>query len=640
MPESAKRQPAGPGVALHSRPTDRTDRIPCRQAMSANLAICRHSDRLHVKNNLDGARIFLIQALEGRGHLTHRQFVRDQKVRVQQPLTEQTNRSWEFAECHSRSDDLRLFDHERLEMHRTGLLAKARRDDPTRRSHHLHSLRERSFLALDLVPVTDAFNDAVGALASRDLQHALYRVSFARVDGMLGAEATRDREPKRLDVHDDGRRRARTMAEDVQHTQAELAAAEHDDRLARLHLPTSENVAPEAVDLDHRDDGHRNVVREGKHVACRHGNVLSKATGEIDADNFERATGTQPAGPARGTRVTRNERIDRDAIAAAESTRLVANLLHDATELVALNGGVLHTVGKLATIDVQIRAAQPCVGASDDDLARAHLRIRNVAEPNIAISVENAGFHGNVQSVAYSFMWILIAIGLGVLALAHTAPAPFLFDALARDRSVWHMPKRDRPTVYLTFDDGPNPTTTPDLLDVLAREQVSATFFLIDRHITERTAPLVRRLFDEGHAVALHSHTRAYMLMSPARFAQTLNTASAHIEHATGRRPCAAFRPHAGWRSWSMYVGLKRIDHRLIGWSWMLWDWNWFRRRTAGAVVNRVRDRARDGDIIVMHDGDESAPFADQRHTVDATIRLIPELRARGFSFGTVCENR
>ena len=201
------------------------------------------------------------------------------------------------------------------------------------------------------------------------------------------------------------------------------------------------------------------------------------------------------------------------------------------------------------------------------------------------------------------------------------------------------MPKRDRPTVYLTFDDGPNPTTTPDLLNVLAREQVHATFFLIDRHITDRTAPLVQRMFAEGHAIALHSASRAYMLMSPDTFAVTLTEAANHIERVGGRRPCRAFRPHAGWRSWTMYQGLKKIDYRLIGWSWMLWDWNWFRARTADSVVRRVSHRIGDGDIVVMHDGDESAaPLKDQRHTVDATARLIPELRAKGFEFGTVCE--
>jgi peptidoglycan-N-acetylglucosamine deacetylase len=235
-------------------------------------------------------------------------------------------------------------------------------------------------------------------------------------------------------------------------------------------------------------------------------------------------------------------------------------------------------------------------------------------------------------------MWIFIAIGVGIVALAHTAPAPCLLDALAGPRSVWHLPASDPPTIYLTFDDGPNPTTTPDLLDVLARERVLATFFLIDRHINDRTAPLVARMFADGHSVALHSHTRAHMLMSPETFARTLTAAADHIEQVAGHRPCRAYRPHAGWRSASMYAGLEKIDHRLVGWSWMLWDWNWFRRRTSAAAVARVLKRAKAGDIVVMHDGDESAPLADQRHTVEATARLIPELRAKGFVFGTVCD--
>ncbi len=234
-------------------------------------------------------------------------------------------------------------------------------------------------------------------------------------------------------------------------------------------------------------------------------------------------------------------------------------------------------------------------------------------------------------------MWIVLAIAAGVVALAHTAPAPFLLDWYAGRRAVWHMPRTSPPTVYLTYDDGPNPTTTPDLLDVLAREQVRATFFLIDRNISDATAPIVRRIVDEGHAVALHSHSRGYMVMEPEVLAATLTAAADRIEHITGRRPCPAFRPHAGWRSAAMYSGLKQIDHTLVGWGWMLWDWNWFQKRTADSVVNRLLHRVRGGDIVVMHDGDESAPLADQRHTVDATARLIPQWKRRGFQFGTIC---
>jgi peptidoglycan-N-acetylglucosamine deacetylase len=234
-------------------------------------------------------------------------------------------------------------------------------------------------------------------------------------------------------------------------------------------------------------------------------------------------------------------------------------------------------------------------------------------------------------------VWLFVIIGFGVMILAHTAPAPFLLDAMAGERAVWHMKRDGPPTIYLTYDDGPNPTTTPDLLDVLAREHARATFFLVDAHLTEETAPIVRRMFADGHAVALHTSSRKYMLLSPAAFAQMLDAAADRIEQLAGERPCRAFRPHAGWRSGSMYEGLQQIDYRLVGWSWMLWDWNWFRRRTADSVVARIEPRVSAGDIVVMHDGDEKAPRADQRHTVEATARLVPALRARGFTFGTIC---
>ena len=67
----------------------------------------------------------------------------------------------------------------------------------------------------------------------------------------------------------------------------------------------------------------------------------------------------------------------------------------------------------------------------------------------------------------------------------------------------------------------------------------------------------------------------------------------------------------------------------------MRWDWNWCRTRTAGTTVARVVARIRPADIVVMHDGNVYDPGEDQRHTVEATARLIPLLRAKGYVFGT-----
>jgi peptidoglycan/xylan/chitin deacetylase (PgdA/CDA1 family) len=235
-------------------------------------------------------------------------------------------------------------------------------------------------------------------------------------------------------------------------------------------------------------------------------------------------------------------------------------------------------------------------------------------------------------------VFIFALIGLALTTLAHTMPAPFALEALAGDGAVWRMPGGSPPTIYLTYDDGPNPTTTPDLLDALVREGVRATFFLIDAHLTEETAPIIRRMFAEGHAIGLHSATRRYMLMSPEELSRTLAAAADRIEALGGAPPCRLFRPHAGWRGGQMYEGLRELDYRLVGWGWMLWDFNWFRARSADSTFNRIASRAEAGDIVVMHDGDESAPTRDQRQTVDATARLIPALRARGFVFETICQ--
>jgi peptidoglycan/xylan/chitin deacetylase (PgdA/CDA1 family) len=231
-------------------------------------------------------------------------------------------------------------------------------------------------------------------------------------------------------------------------------------------------------------------------------------------------------------------------------------------------------------------------------------------------------------------IWIA-AIIAGLVVLAHTAPFRFVLDV--EPPSVWRMPETDPPTVYLTIDDGPNPTATPDLLDVLAKHQVKATFFIIDKHLTDETAAIVRRTFDEGHAVALHSHTRTLMFKTADGFAKTLRSAAARMERMTGHAPCKAFRPHGGHRSIPMLMGASKAGYAVVGWGWMLWDFNWFRERNADDIVPRLLDRASPGDIIVIHDGHHVDSQADRRYAIETVDRLLPALRATGYEFGVIC---
>ena len=234
----------------------------------------------------------------------------------------------------------------------------------------------------------------------------------------------------------------------------------------------------------------------------------------------------------------------------------------------------------------------------------------------------------------------MIAVLIGAVVAAHMVPFPFLLEAFRPSQSLWRVKPvpGSQPTLYLTFDDGPNPLWTPPLLDALAEHGVRATFFLIDEHVTDETAPIVRRMADDGHAIALHSGTRNLMIKSPADLAAHLERAAGRITAITGRAPCKLFRPHAGWRSSTMYDGLKRGGYRLAGWSWGMWDWDWWRTPAAERVATRLERKSSAGDIIVIHDGHHKDPRADRRHAGETVRRLVPRLRARGFAFDGLCQ--
>jgi peptidoglycan/xylan/chitin deacetylase (PgdA/CDA1 family) len=219
------------------------------------------------------------------------------------------------------------------------------------------------------------------------------------------------------------------------------------------------------------------------------------------------------------------------------------------------------------------------------------------------------------------------------------APFPFLFEAFRPARSLWRVAPTPGapPTIYLTFDDGPNPNWTPQLLDALREVGIGATFFLIDDYVTPDTAPIVRRIAEEGHAIGLHSGTRRLMVLPADALAAQLRQAADRISAITGREPCRLFRPHAGWRSRSMYQGLDRAGYRLAGWSWGMWDWHWWQRPQGDRVAARLVAKASAGDIIVIHDGHHKNPSADRRHAAEVVRRLGPQLKGRGYAFGKLC---
>ena len=234
---------------------------------------------------------------------------------------------------------------------------------------------------------------------------------------------------------------------------------------------------------------------------------------------------------------------------------------------------------------------------------------------------------------------IFLVIAGGLFALTHTAPFPFLLEAFHPGKSIWRMPAPagSPPSIYLTFDDGPNPDWTPALLDALREVDARATFFLIDAHITDETAPIVRRIADEGHAIALHTGNRRPVGMKPADLASELRRQSDRIASIANRQPCRLFRPHGGWRSEAMYRGLEEAGFTLAGWSWGMWDWDWWRDPKAERTARKLLRKASAGDIVVIHDGHHKNPRADRRHAAGTVRLLVPALKQRGFVFERLC---
>jgi peptidoglycan/xylan/chitin deacetylase (PgdA/CDA1 family) len=180
-------------------------------------------------------------------------------------------------------------------------------------------------------------------------------------------------------------------------------------------------------------------------------------------------------------------------------------------------------------------------------------------------------------------------------------------------------------SVFLTFDDGPDPTWTPQVLDVLRANGVKATFCMVGRSV-QAHPDLARRVVAEGHALCNHSQTHARLdTLGAAAVEAEIATASAAIESATGQRP-AVFRVPYGRGSATVSAIAAKLGLSILGWNV---DPSDYARPGTDQIVARVSQAVRPGSIVLFHDGG-----TDRSQTVAALAQLVPALRAAGFSFG------
>jgi peptidoglycan/xylan/chitin deacetylase (PgdA/CDA1 family) len=190
--------------------------------------------------------------------------------------------------------------------------------------------------------------------------------------------------------------------------------------------------------------------------------------------------------------------------------------------------------------------------------------------------------------------------------------------------------------VALTFDDGPDPASTPAFLDLLAEHDVHATFFLLGRYAAEYP-DLVQRMVGAGHELGVHgwSH-RCVAWVGPRRLVGDLRTSRRVLEQLSDRR-VRWYRPPYG-----VLTTHALLAARAAGLSTVLWsDWgvDWRRGRTPAQVLTTLTGGLRPGGTVLLHDTDRTSTPGSWRTTLAATERLLVRLADRGIPVGPLAEH-
>jgi peptidoglycan/xylan/chitin deacetylase (PgdA/CDA1 family) len=190
--------------------------------------------------------------------------------------------------------------------------------------------------------------------------------------------------------------------------------------------------------------------------------------------------------------------------------------------------------------------------------------------------------------------------------------------------------------VALTFDDGPDPASTPLFLEALEEAGVRATFFLLGEMVTKAPG-LARRIADAGHEVALHGWAhRAHLAVSPARTLRDLRRGRDEVADAVGRAP-AWYRPPYGVATAATFAACRTLGLRPVLWS--AWGRDWTASATAESVFHTVARDLRGGGTVLLHDSDCTSKPGSWRSTLGALPLLLAHCAEQGWRVGPLAEH-
>lgn len=190
-----------------------------------------------------------------------------------------------------------------------------------------------------------------------------------------------------------------------------------------------------------------------------------------------------------------------------------------------------------------------------------------------------------------------------------------------RSEPILRMTGRGR-TMLLTFDDGPHPEYTPEILDTLAEHKVHATFFVCGE-MAEWNRDLLARMYDEGHVVGNHTWSHPLLTkLSRRRIRSEMERTSEVVEAAYGEAPRWFRAPYGAWNRDTFQLGAE-LGMEPLAWTVDTLDWT---TPGTGTIVDRVEEGAGPGVVVLSHDAG-----GNRSQSVRALRRYLPELLDSGY---------
>jgi peptidoglycan-N-acetylglucosamine deacetylase len=218
-------------------------------------------------------------------------------------------------------------------------------------------------------------------------------------------------------------------------------------------------------------------------------------------------------------------------------------------------------------------------------------------------------------------------------AYASSSPPPSSVKRIKFEKTghvFWDIPV-DEKLVALTFDDGPDPLYTPQILDTLAKYDAKATFFVIGQE-AEKFPEIIRRQAKEGHEIANHTYRHHFRDgYSPAILKRELEKNEKVIKGITGQSP-SLFRPIAGYYDKEIVDTAIKSGYNVILWSWHQETRDWS-RPGANAITRNVTSDTKPGDVVIFHDAG-----GDRTQTVKALEDILEILYKNGYKCTTVSD--